>query len=171
MTTVAAMTDLLPAEPYAHGARVELDAVPLAVVRHEGVRLDDLRELFDTTYPAIGALFGTGTLVPAGPALAVYHGDVQQAFDIEIGFPVIDPLTSPVRAGELEVVGVTLPAGPAVAATHLGPYDGLGEAWGRLVDTPGVSPRGTWIEVYVTEPGPDPSTLRTDLLMPVTDQP
>lgn len=161
------MTDLMPADPYDRGTRVELEAAPLAVVRHENVRLDDLRDLFDTAYPAIGGLFGSGAIVPSGPALAVYHGNVQEAFDIEIGFPVVDPLTSPITAGDLEVVGATLPAGPAVAATHIGPYDGLGEAWGRLVDTPGANPRGSWIEVYVTEPGPDASTLRTDLLMPI----
>ena len=72
------MTDLVPAEPYDRGIPVELEAVPLAVVRHEGVRLDELRDLFDTAYPAIGALLGTGALVPAGPALAVYHGNVQE---------------------------------------------------------------------------------------------
>lgn len=162
------MTDLVPAEPYHRGARVELDAVPLAVVRHEGVHLDQLRDLFDAAYQAVAGLFAAGTIVPAGPALAVYHGEVQEAFDIEIGFPVVEPLSSPVTVGELEVVGSSLPAGPAVAATHIGPYDALGDAWGQLADLPGVDPRGSWVEVYVTEPGPDASTLRTDLLLPVS---
>lgn len=161
------MTDLAPAEPYDRGARVELDAVPLAVVRHDGVRLDQLRDLFDAAYPAVAGQFADGTIVPAGPALAIYHGDVRETFDIEIGFPVVEPPSSPVPVGELEVVGSTLPAGPAVAATHIGPYDGLGEAWAQLADLPEVNPRGSWVEVYVTEPGPDASTLRTDLLLPV----
>jgi effector-binding domain-containing protein len=71
--------------------------------------------------------------------------------------------------GDLEVVGATLPTGPALAATHVGAYDGVGDAWGRLFEVADATPTGTWIEVYVTEPGTDPDALRTDLLMPISD--
>lgn len=163
------MTDLTPAQPFEQGTRVTLDPVPLAVVRHEGVSLDELRDLFDAAYPAIGGLFGSSVLVPAGPALAVYHGDPQESFDIEIGFPVVQPPSSPITVGDLQVIGAALPAGPALAATHLGSYDGLGEAWGRLTETADVTPTGDWIEVYVSDPSDSPAALRTDLLMPVRD--
>lgn len=163
------MTDLTPAEPYQHGTRVTLDPVPLAVVRHEGVSLDDLRDLFDAAYPAIGGLLGSGALVPAGPALAVYHGDPQESFDIEIGFPVVEPPDSPITVGDLQVVAAALPAGPALVATHLGSYDGLGEAWDRLIQTANSTPTGDWIEVYVSDPSDSAADLRTDLLMPVRD--
>ena len=162
------MTDLAPAQPYQHGTRVTLGPVPLAVVRHEGVSLDELRDLFDAAYPAIGGLFGSGDLVPAGPALAVYHGDPQESFDIEIGFPVVEPPAAPITVGDLQVVGAVLPAGPALAATHLGSYDGLGEAWGRLTRSTDVIPTGDWIEVYVSDPSSS-ADVRTDLLMPVRD--
>ena len=161
------MTDLAPAQPYEHGVRIELDPVPLAVVRHEGVTLDAVRGIFDEGYAAIGRLLGDGTLVPVGPALAIYRGDVQARFDLELGFPVSEALTSPIPSGDLEIVGATLPSGPALAASHLGSYDTLGDAWGRLADTPGASPSGAWVEVYVTDPSSDPDHLRTDLLMPV----
>ena len=161
------MTDLAPARPYQHGARVELDPVPLAVVRHLGVTLADLRDLFDSGYGAIGALIGSGAVVPAGPALAIYHGDPSQDFDLELGFPVAEPLDAPLDAGGVEVVGATLPAGPALADTHLGSYDDLGQAWGRLMGAPGATPVGISIEVYVTDPSTDPDHLRTDLLLPV----
>ncbi|HYJ28560.1 MAG TPA: GyrI-like domain-containing protein [Nocardioides sp.] len=163
------MTDLAPPEPHERGARVELDPVPLAVVRRDGVVLDDVRDLFDEGYAALGRLLGDGTLVPVGPALAIYRGDVTARFDLELGFPVAEAPGSPIRAGDLEVVGTTLPAGPALAATHLGAYDDLGDAWARLADTPGASHTNTWIEVYVVDPSSDPDHLRTDLLMPVRD--
>ncbi|MGF9763695.1 GyrI-like domain-containing protein [Microvirga sp. 0TCS3.31] len=163
------MTDLAPPQPYERGFRVELDPVPLAVVRRDGVRLDDVRDLFDEGYAALGRLLGDGTLVPVGPALAIYRGDVQARFDLELGYPVTEALTSPLDEGGLEVVGTTLPAGPALAATHLGAYDDLGDAWAGLADTPGVRHADTWIEVYVTDPTSDPDHLRTDLLMPIRD--
>ncbi|RYB96184.1 AraC family transcriptional regulator [Nocardioides glacieisoli] len=162
------MTDLAPAQPYDHAARVELDSVPLAVIRHAGVTLGDIRTLFDDGYGAIAALIGTGAITPTGPALAIYKGDVEQAFDLELGFPVANALSSPLTAGERSVVPSTLPSGPAVAATHLGSYDDLGEAWGRLADAAGAQPTGSWIEVYVSDPSQEPDHLRTDLLMPVT---
>jgi effector-binding domain-containing protein len=161
------MTDLAPARTYQYGERVQLDPEPLAVIRHLGVTLADLRDLFDSGYAAIGALIGSGAVVPAGPALAIYHGDPSQAFDLELGFPLAEPLDSPLDAGGVDVVGAALPAGPALAATHLGSYDDLGQAWGRLTGTPGAAPIGISIEVYVTDPMSDPEHLRTDLLLPV----
>ena len=164
------MTDLAPAGPYQPGTRIDLDPVPLAVVRHAGVTLDGLRDLFDRGYGALGGVIAAGGIVPVGPALAIYRGDPAGRFDLEIGFPVVDALTSPIAA-DVEVVGATLPAGPALAATHLGPYDDLGAAWGRLFESAasaGTTPSGTWIEVYVVDPGTDPDHLRTDLLLLVT---
>lgn len=59
------MTDpAFPAEPFTHAERITLAASPLAVVRHEGVRVSDVPALFDTDYGAIALLFGAGELVP-----------------------------------------------------------------------------------------------------------
>ena len=44
------MTDLAPAAPYDHAASVELDDVPLAVVRHEGVTLDEVAAKTEANY-------------------------------------------------------------------------------------------------------------------------
>ena len=54
------------------------------------------------------------------------------------------------------------------AISHLGGYDGLGQAWDEFmaaVERSGASPRLPFWEVYVTEPSPetDPATMRTDL--------
>ncbi|MCT1478579.1 GyrI-like domain-containing protein [Microbacterium sp. p3-SID336] len=160
-----------PDAPFGPADSLELDPVPLAVIRHEGIRIADLRDVFDGGYAAIGAAFAAGTLIPTGPALAIYHGDPMGVFDLELGFPVHAPPTDPIGTGEgTAIVASTLPTGPAVATTVLGSYDGLGAGWAGLVERAadaGLHPRGVWIEVYVSDPSTAPEELRTDLLMPV----
>lgn len=150
---------------------IELHGVPLAVIRHEGIRLADLRDAFDAGYRTIGAAFADGTLSPAGPALAIYHGDPMGVFDLELGFPVQTPPSDAIAAVDgAAIVASTLPTGPAVATTVHGSYDGLGAGWAGLVARAaeaGLHPRGVWIEIYVSDPGVSPDELRTDLLMPV----
>lgn len=163
--------DAFPDAPFGPADSLELDAVPLAVIRHEGIRIADLRDVFDSGYAAIGAAFSAGTLIPAGPALAIYHGDPMGVFDLELGFPVQAPPSDPIATGDgAAIIAATLPSGQAVASSVFGSYDGLGAGWAGLVARAaeaGLHPRGVWIEVYVSDPGVDPDELRTDLLMPV----
>lgn len=163
--------DAFPDAPFGPAHSLELDAVPLAVIRHGGIRIADLRDAFDSGYAAIGAAFAAGTLIPAGPALAIYHGDPMGVFDLELGFPVQAPPSDPIATGDgAAIIPSTLPTGQAVASSVFGSYDGLGAGWAGLVARAaeaGLHPRGVWIEVYVSDPGVDPDELRTDLLMPV----
>lgn len=160
-----------PDAPFGALDRVDLDAVPLAVIRHRGIRLADIQEAFDAGYAAIALHFAGGSLVPTGPALAVYHGDPMGEFDLELGFPVESAPTDPIpTATGSVIVGSTLPEGSAVATTLFGSYEELGQAWAGLVEragAEGVRPGGVWIEVYVSDPSTTPAELRTDLLMPV----
>lgn len=151
---------------------VTLADVPLAVVRHHGVRMGDLRELFDTSFRAIGAAASSGEVEPTGPAVAVYDGDPADVFDLAVGLPVAELPSGTLEHDGVQVVGHHLPAGAYAALSHIGSYDGLPQAWEHLlagVQEGGAQPRGVWAEVYVTEPGPeaDPSTMRTDLLVQV----
>jgi len=162
------MTD--PAFPTAAFDGIEsitLTPTPLAVVRRADVTLDDLRGLFDRAFGAIGSLIAQGAMIPTGPALAVYYGDPMGAFDLELGFPVGDAPATPLSGGGLEVIASTLPAGPAVATTYLGAYDGLSDAWADLVRRSRERPAQVWLEVYVSDPGGDPHAQRTDLIMPL----
>lgn len=147
---------------------IALESIPLMVVRHTGKTLADLRELFDSAFTTLGAAMGAGALTPVGPGLAVYQGDPTAVFDIEIGFPVAE------AGAESTVNGVTIepseiPAGHAVALTHLGSYDGLGETWGQVMTAVANEslpmPPTRLVEIYVSQPSPtvDPATLRTDL--------
>lgn len=162
----------LPSEPLSAVDWLTLEEVPLAVVKHHGLRSGDLREVFDSSYGAIGAAIGAGSVTPAGPAIAWYSGDPAGEFDLAIGFPLAQPLAEPVGEGDLRIVHDHLPAGSYAALSHVGSYDGLAGAWERLmqdVREGGARPVGPWGEVYVTEPSPeaDPAAMRTDLLVPI----
>jgi effector-binding domain-containing protein len=160
-----------PDSPFGATERLTLDPAPLAVIRHEGIRIADLRDAFDTGYGAIAAFFHDGTLVPAGPAVAIYYGDPMGVFDLELGFPVVAPPVDPLAAATgASVQASTLPTGDATATTYVGSYDGLGRAWMGLAERSGAAGlhhRGIWIEVYVSDPSEDPDELRTDLILPV----
>ena len=154
-------------QPLTEPTRVTREPVPAAVVRHRGVRMDQLRDLLDAGFSALAA---SGAAL-AGPAFAVYRGDPSVAFDLDIGFPVAQPLGDPVVVGELTVETSELPGGDLLGLTHIGSYDGLAQSWGVLAQAAqdqGLAP-SAFFEVYVTEPSPemDPATLRTDLYLVV----
>jgi len=157
--------------PYGAADPLDLSPVPLAAVRHHGLRLADLGTVFDPSYAALGQAIGTGVLTPAGPALAVFRGDPREVFDLDIAFPVETTLVDPVTLGDVAIEPVELPSGPALARTVVGPYDGLGAAWAELfaaAASQGRRPAGVWIEVYVSDPRTTaPKDLRTDLILPV----
>jgi effector-binding domain-containing protein len=154
-------------------------AVPTAVVRATGVPMATIAGFFDSAFgKAFPALFAAG-VTPAGPAFARYTNTTQEpefTADIEIGFPLARPLADlhegePAEVDGMQVVGSELPAGDVAVTSHVGAYDGLGEAWGGLMGAIGAmgrAPGEPFWESYVTEPSPDmdPATLRTDLFCP-----
>lgn len=164
------MSSLFSAEPYADVTWLELDETHLAVVRHDGVTIADLPALFDAGFGALGSAIASGALSPVGPAVAIYHGDPSQTFDLEIGFPLGQPLPEALTVGETELAGSRVLAGPAAALSYWGAYDGLSTAWEKLmsaVHAAGATIRAnSLVEIYVTEPTPDadPATLRTDVI-------
>ncbi|MGS0560076.1 hypothetical protein [Microbacterium aurugineum] len=161
-----------PELPFGPVDHLDLEATPLAVIRHEGIRIADLRTAFDTGYSAIAAAFADDTLVPTGPAVAIYHGDPMDVFDLELGFPVRTAPGHPIpTASRNVIVASTMPEGPAVATTVFGSYEDLGSGWAGLAaraGAEGIHPGGVWIEVYVSDPSTARAKLRTDLIMPTT---
>ena len=152
------------AEAISEPTVITLEQEATAVVRHAGVTVDQLPALFDAGYQAIQ---DSGTPL-ADPAFALYTGDPAGAFDLELGFRATGPV--PAQAtGTPAVEASTLPAGRAVALSHLGSYDELPQAWERLADAAaraGLRPT-CFCEIYVTDPDaePAPSALRTDLVL------
>lgn len=102
----------------------------------------------------------------AGQPLVRYHnwGD---PLDIEAAIPVQSAVEAKGR-----VKPATLPAGEAVIAWHVGPYDRLGETYERVMaymEEHGLERRAAPWEEYWTDPGmePDPSKWRTRVVWPV----
>lgn len=148
-------------EPTAEPALIPLEEVPTAVIRHRGVVVTDLPGLFDDGYQAVQR---SGASL-ADPAIALYQGDPEASFDLELGFPV----TGPLPAGSAPVEESVLPAGRAVWLTAIGPYDALPQAWARVVEAAtgfGIA-ADCFCEVYVSDPDvvADHSSLRTDLFL------
>ena len=160
---------VFPAEPFDGIEQITVEPTPIAVVRHVGLRLSDLARVFDHAYTALARSFAEGALVPAGPALAVYHGDAMAEFDLEIGFPVEAAPSAPLTVDGIEISASALPGGSALATTHIGGFEGLGAAWAGLYGeaaSRGLERSGDWIEIYVSDPRTTAETdLRTDLVL------
>jgi len=132
----------------------ELD---IAVIRRR-VPMAELVGFFDEGLSAVmSAIQGQGA-TPTGPPFARYFGIPEQIADLELGFPVAQPIAP---AGE--VVPGKLPAGMVYQAVHLGPYDSLGQAYQAILErmaADGVTPGEQMWETYLTDPSAEPDSAR-----------
>lgn len=157
-----------PSTPYADVTYEMLEAELMVIIRHTDVTLADLTAIFDRSFAALGEAISAGLFVPVGPAIAVYRGDPQARFDLDVGFPAMGAPTNDIPTAAGTIRTSALPAGRAAIVSHIGSYDGLGQAWARLVSNVEGTPTGDWIEVYVSDPtSTEAERLRTDLVLPV----
>ncbi|WP_166968636.1 GyrI-like domain-containing protein [Brevibacterium atlanticum] len=158
-------------EPFTELTIIEVPAVPTAVVEGRDVALADLPALFDETFSGLFPALSEAGLEPAGPAFALYTKQPSETVDLQVGIPTSAGLTNaqPIPGGHI-VIPSELPAGSMAVSSHLGGYDGIGEAWAQLLGDAveaGHHPGLPFIELYVTEPSPeaDPASMRTDLFL------
>lgn len=156
-----------PKEPFASVQHEVLEAELLVVIRHTQVTLADIQNLFDRSFGALAAAMKTGQFVAVGPAIAVYYGDPKATFDLEIGFPAMGAPTQDIDSAAGRIHASALPAGRAAFLSHIGSYEGLGDAWATLASAADGEPRGVWIEAYVSDPSTSPDKMRTDLVLPL----
>lgn len=138
----------------------------------------DVGELMDAAMGSLGARLGEAGVAPAGAPYARYHAWGGEVADVEIGFPIAQPiagLPGLAEASEGEVGASGLPGGRIAVVVHRGPYTELGDAYGRLHD---------WIHGQGEEDGPGPwetyidspeevedvSALRTEIRWPVAER-
>ncbi len=141
---------------------VELHERPAAVVRIEGPA-SDLPALFQEAFAlAAAAIQGSGAAF-AGEPFGRYEA-FGERISAEAGFPF---------AGTVQPTGrvyvTSLPAGRAVTMRHVGPYEQLGEAWGRgqaWIGAEGLTVAGPPWECYLTGPE-DPGPTITEIFWPV----
>lgn len=155
-------------EPYTEIQVIDLPAQDYAVVQHRGVTMGDLSHLFGAAMGPLQAAMEAGSFRATGPFLAVYSGNVDDAFDLGIGFPAEHVAPQP----DGEITSLSLPAARAAVISHLGSYSGLGDAWGRFtrdIRGRGLAPSSRFLEVYVSDPDVAEEHLRTDLVVLLED--
>jgi effector-binding domain-containing protein len=147
---------------------VERDAQRVASIRVK-CKPDEISATLAVVLPEVMAhLNATGARM-AGAPFSRYHAFGETEIDLEAGIPVAKPITEKGRVKNGE-----LPAGKAVTAWHVGPYEKLGEAHGLLqayVAANRLKPRGGPWEIYWTDPGmvPDPAKWRTQLFVAIEE--
>ena len=134
---------------------------------HEVVPVEALPEYFGRAFAAAAGWLGRRGLAPAGPPTALYRGPVTETTDVTAGFAMPEGHES---ADGLTVV--TLPAGPAAVAVHVGPYDEMTTTWGALqawITDRGATPAALAWEEYLVGPDaePDPALWRTRCVWPL----
>lgn len=145
--------------------RRTLSAQPTAVVRGKA-RIPEIQAFVGHAFGAVAGVLERAGVGMAGMPFARYRIIDGDEFEVEAGFPVRVPI-----APEADVEPSELPAGPAAATWHLGPYETLGaayEALTRWIEAEGATPAGPPWEVYYTDPSdqPDPSSWRTEVFQP-----
>lgn len=144
-----------------------------AVVRGANIPAESIAAFYDASFNALAGFLEQRGLTPVGPAFGLYTRMPSDTMDLEVGFAIDHPLSGEHTLDDGTVVHASvLPGGSAATVSHLGSYEQLSGAWSGLMDwvrDNGRTPGLPFWEVYVTEPSPtaDPSSMRTDLYLPV----
>lgn len=147
----------------------EAEDVPTAVLRRDNFPMNQMRTLFDQGVAAMFPALAQRSIQPIGPAFSLHYRVPTDTTDLEVGFPLSAPMTEEIDAGKDFVVEPSvLPGGRIASISHVGPYAGLGPAWGAFMNRLAADGHQIGLpfwEVYFTEPSPDidPATIRTDL--------
>lgn len=132
----------------------------------ERVAVADLAAFFGRAIPAVAAELAELGAVPAGPPTAIYRNEAARTFEVTVGFPVAGP-----PPAWHTLIVEHLPAGPAVQAEHVGPYETLSGTYAALGNWFSAHkltvPRTMW-EEYLNGPGStDEAGYRTRVVYPL----
>ncbi len=108
---------------------------------------------------------------PAGPPLAVYHGETFREEDVD--FEMCVPLAEAVPASD-RIACRALPASRVAYTLHPGPYSEIGRGYrvlGEWLQEHGEASSGSPRESYLVGPGqvPHPADYRTEIAWPIAD--
>lgn len=149
----------------AQGSEPEIVATEpiLTAVIRSIVSMEDIEVFYDRAFQQIAQAINDQGAGFVGPAVGLYWSVPSDVVDLEVGMPTQTPIKN---VGE--VYASEIPATRAVKFIHHGSYDGIPNAWERLLDwmtDSGHQPGLPMWEVYVTEPTPDgnPDELITEL--------
>jgi AraC family transcriptional regulator len=133
------------------------------------VTLPEIGRVMSAAFGEVYGYLGAHGIQPDGPPFVIYHGVPRgdDPFDIEICAPVAAAPDAPTGWHVQE-----LPAGTFATMLHVGPYDTLGAAYGRMTAGLGahqLANAGPPREVYLSEPGTPPEELMTIIEFPVIE--
>lgn len=151
--------DIKPSELHEQHTAVLRETVPMA----------ELRGFFDRAYKSVMTAVQQQNVQLAGPPFALYRGTPTDVVDVEAGFPLAAPYPG---GGDGSVTAGILPAGRALEAMHVGPYETLPQTYGAVMarmQADGLTPGDAMWEYYLTDPGaePDPAAWKTLIVWPV----
>ena len=125
-----------------------------------------LKEEMGKAYGEIAMLLGKQRTGPAGLPFAIYHNMDMNDLDVEIGFPVVQPIRA-----EGRMKPGALPSGRTAVAVHKGPYDKSEPTYNALmafIQQSKAEARGLCYEVYLNEPDTTkPEDLLTEINFPL----
>jgi len=140
-----------------------ITAQPAATQREETTR-DGIAATVDRVFPALFRRLGEVGVAPAGAPFIRYL-ETGDRYVLELGVPVPEGVDSNLEDS-------SLPAGRVAYLRHVGPYDGLPQAFEELrewIAANGEEIAGPGWEIYVTDPRAEPDSSRwvTDVYVPV----
>jgi effector-binding domain-containing protein len=145
---------------------VQTDRLSAAVIRLTIPKNEIGRVMGPAMMEVMAAVSAQG-LASAGPMFSHHFRIDPAVWDFEVGVPVAGAVSpvGRVKPGEL-------PARRVVRAVYQGTYEGLGPAWGELIDwitAEGLEPAQDFWECYLAGPenNPDPAGFRTELNRPL----
>ena len=132
-------------------------------VIHITVPRDEIQQVMGPAIHEVIHAVQTQSAGPTGPVFAHHHGMTPGIFNFDVGVPTSKEIEP---AGRVKPGG--LPATTIVRTVYTGPYEGLGEAWGKfqdLVEEKGWTLGPNLWERYLEGPetGRDASSYRTEL--------
>lgn len=128
--------------------------------------VQDLPRLIAESYGKIMQYMSQIGKQPAGVPFVAYYNLDMQDLDLEIGFPVMEPLE-----GNDEINKSEIPAGKYVSIMYKGPYMGMEKPYADManwIEVNGYKAKGISYEYYYNSPMEVPeSELLTRIVMPV----
>lgn len=133
--------------------------------------VEDLPQVLGRVYGEIGAYLSEMGERPAGPPFAAYYNLDMDDMDVEIGFPVPEPLPDKTLDSGDEIKSGEMPEGDLAVCHYVGPYDKISTAYdalSRWVQQQGRKPTGVVYEVYLSDPSEiESDELQTQILFPL----
>jgi effector-binding domain-containing protein len=135
------------------------------IYQHFVVPEDQLSKTIPASLAALYAHISRSGAIPAGPPFVIYHS-MGAPWQLDVCAPVAAPL-----APDADFLYMELPPTRVVSLRHVGPYQSLGAAYGRIqgyIVEQGLEPSGAPRETYLSEPETPPEKIETIIEFPIS---